>query len=159
MADISGREKGNSGRKESYQNEIKNAVEAVPINNGGTIRRILLAAAILKSTLQNSKKRRTITRHSSSTKHSLTDNYEMERIKLAYLFIHSITTGGNTYSSNKTKKVFDSMNNFICIDEKWFRPTFEKSNVCFFSKKITPTVQLRAKTSFQRLCFNCSRTT
>lgn len=103
----------------------------------GTIFRLSSATGIPKSVLQDATNKRTITRHCSSVKLFLADDNKMEKMNFAISFFHSITTRNSSSPSNSTEKVVDSVNNYINIDEKGFRLTFEKSNIYLTSNETT----------------------
>lgn len=82
------------------------------MNNRTKIRKPARETEIVKSLLHNSFKKRAIVRRRTTLKPLLTVENIMEQMKFTLAFIRRIP--------NKTRLLFDNMQNMVHIDKKWF---------------------------------------
>ncbi len=105
--------KSSSGRKPNDISEIQAKIESVDISKRTTFRSMAQASGISKSSLHRYKQSGVLIRHSSAVRPTLSAHNRLQRVKFAIKFVD------HNYLSGEYK--FQSMYNYIHIDEKWFR--------------------------------------
>lgn len=145
---VDSRKKGNSGRKKKSLSEIHSKIKAAPYNKRTTLRSLAESTGISKSTLHRSKKRGDILRHSSSIKPSLTHQNKMQRIDHALSQV--------TLNERIDEYRFNSMYNYVHIDEKWFYLLRENQSYYLTPQEEAPYRHTKSKRYIGKVMFICA---
>jgi hypothetical protein len=100
--------KGRCGRKGYNTDEILQQIRALPFSKRRKIRLISKALKVSSSVIQRLLAKGNLIRHSSKIKPLLTQENKLERVNFATSWIREDTLN------------FESMDNVVHIDEKWF---------------------------------------
>lgn len=141
FADVSSKINGNSGRKKKCREEMTAKIAEVPLRRRGTIRGLSHATGIPVGTLFNLMKENGLKRVTSTVKPVLTEENKKERLRFAL----SMLCG----ESN----VFQTLYDFVHVDEKWFYMTKIKSNYYLLPEEDVPHRTVKSKRFIAKVMF------
>ncbi|KAF0775509.1 hypothetical protein AaE_000791 [Aphanomyces astaci] len=110
---VASRKKGHCGRNLKH-NDVAARLQQVPKARRTTFRSIAAAMDMPRSTLHEYDRRGIFVKYTSHIKPQLSDANKAVRVKWSMDFVHSVST---------TDFVFDSMMDYVHVDEKWFFAT------------------------------------
>ncbi|ETP47884.1 hypothetical protein F442_06236, partial [Phytophthora nicotianae P10297] len=113
--------KGKSGRTsrmtEAFREDLNRSIEFIPFEDRTDIHTLARALGIQKSTLYVYYRAGVFRSHTARVKPMLTEKQHVDGVKFALGFVHRGPS--NTL-------MFDSMTDYVHLDEKWFYPHKEK---------------------------------
>ncbi|ETV74610.1 hypothetical protein H257_10747 [Aphanomyces astaci] len=147
-ADVSAKYKGNhNGKRVMSDDEIERAIRAVSLHERQTLRSLAARSGISKTTIiRHMECAKTLKLKFSHSKPYLTDANKINRMKHALAFLQP--------SSNET--IFDSMNSYVHVDEKWFYLTTVKKCFYAYDDEELPKRQLKSKRYITKVMFLAS---
>lgn len=146
-ANVSNR-KHNSGRKRKEISDLQDRIKAISIGSRTSLRSMEMATGISKSTLHRAVKDGAIIRHSSSIKPFLTEENKVNRVKFALDHI--------IYNERRHKYEFKSLNNYVHVDEKWFRIMKDHQSFYLAPDENTPHRTAKSKNFITKIMFLCA---
>jgi hypothetical protein len=141
FADVSSKIKEKSGRKPKCREEMSQKIAEVPLRRRGTIRGLSFATGIPVGTLFNIMKEKGLKRVTSSVKPLLTEENKRQRLRFALSMLSNEST------------VFQSMYDYVHIDEKWFYMTKPKSNYYLLPEEDVPHRSVKSKRFIAKVMF------
>lgn len=138
--DLSSRKKGRCGRKRKYETADLAKMSEIPFSQRTTLRSLGCALEIPVTSLWRLLKSGEIVRHSSSLKPLLTERNKEERFNFCRSFV---TDNG----------FFESMMNYIHIDEKWFYMTKINENFYLLPDESPPDRTTKSKRFITKVMF------
>ncbi|GMF64654.1 unnamed protein product [Phytophthora lilii] len=140
--------KGRSGRKTllttEFRLDLNHAIELVPLEDRTDIRTLANALGIAKSTLHDYFLAGVFRCHTTRLKPMLTDAQRVERLRFAASFVHR-------GPANRLK--FDSMMDFVHLDEKWFYLKKDKQRFYLGEFEEDPYISVKNKNYIVKVMF------
>ena len=129
---VSSKKKGNSGRKKKWGAENVQAMASIPLHDRQTLDRLSVCIGFAKTSLWRLLQNGDIKRHNSSLKPLLNDANKLKRLEFACSFVGE-------------DGVFDSMCNYVHIDEKWFYITRHQQRFYLLPEEDIPNRNCQSK--------------
>ncbi len=138
----------NSGRKAKSISDLQERIKSISIGHRTSLRSMEMATGISKSSLHRAVQSGALLRHSSAIKPLLTDSNKIRRLKFALDHVH--------YNSHKDTYEFKSMNNYVHIDEKWFRIMKDHQSFYLAPDEPKPNRAANSKSFIPKIMFLCA---
>ena len=144
IASLRSKKKGRCGRNCANADNINSALKKAPLTHRRTLRSAANVAGVHSSTLWRVLQRGKIRRISNHIKPLLTSKNKIERTRFALSFVDSNTLR------------FNSLYDYVHIDEKWFYICTESSTFYIAKDEKEPHFQAKSKRYLPKVMFLCA---
>ncbi|CAN0272286.1 unnamed protein product [Ascophyllum nodosum] len=142
---------GHSGRKGIDVEKLTAALVEVPLKNRTTQRAVAKQLGIPQQTLQRNLKKLGMRAASRFLKPFLTESGRARRLAWALRWVRDAHTG--TGGTGSGQRVFDTMDNVVMVDEKWFFIKKQGQRYYLGQREELPTHRVQHKSHIKKVMF------